>query len=640
MGERGVSYFREEVCSMVADRAQSYWQWRSADRLNRRRVLAGATTVVAGGVALGLVGCGSSNNNSGKATTNNAATQAAVVPSKAPNMAANPATTAPTTAATAAGSPSAGTPAAATAAKTPVQAGTFKPGGTIQAVIVGTANLDPVANNTFRTQYLAGFHYGRLFRFNSGPDSKISLSREPVPDLVSGYEISPDGLTYTMKLRQGVLFHPPLSRALTAADVKASFDYFTTSSKNVNNGVYKPIVDSLTIPDDSTLVWKLKLPYAPFLNKLGNPQYLWIMSKDAATDGKIDPAQQPIGTGPWIFVSSTPTAFTWKKNPDFFIKGIPYADGAVMNIIPDTATVEAQFTAGKIDLTGITPADVDAMKKAVPKATVTEYTPNGMSFFFFSNVSDPNSPFKDPRMRQAASVAADRQALIDAIYGNGKGVWDNIVNPGLGKWSLDPQGKDIGDSGKWFKHDAQMAKQLITAAGHANTELKFIYPNNAYGDTYNATADAVRGMLSDAGFKITVVTVDYLKDWIDPVNGYVTPGKGLPPNSIGFALQTPFTDPDDFLTGMLTKEGNRNQDIMDAPDLAALVKKQQVEPDENKRVQIVYDVQRAHADKMYYPPLIYTKTYAFVQPWAQNYFVADDYNFGTEQFAYLSVNNR
>ena len=75
-----------------------------------------------------------------------------------------------------------------------------------------------------------------------------------MPDLVSGYEVTPDGLTYTMKLRQGVNFHPPLSRALTSADVAASYQYFTTNTKNVNNGVYGPIVDSLTTPDDSTLV--------------------------------------------------------------------------------------------------------------------------------------------------------------------------------------------------------------------------------------------------------------------------------------------------------------------------------------------------------------------------------------------------
>jgi len=51
-------------------------------------------------------------------------------------------------------------------------------------------------------------------------------------------------------------------------------------------------------------------------------------------------------------------------------------------------------------------------------------------------------------------------------------------------------------------------------------------------------------------------------------------------------------------------------------------------------------VQRAHAEKMYYPPLVYQNTYVFTQPWVQNYFVADDFNVGTESLAYMSVNNR
>ncbi len=602
----------------------NYWLRLAANRLSRRRLMRG-------GAALGLAGCSSSNNNKSAATTAPAAATSAGTAAASATRAAAASGTAAAGSATAAAS---GTPGAAVL---PTAQANLKTGGTIQGVIVGTANLDPVANTTYRSQWLAGFHYGRLFRFAASADPQTTLNRTPVPDLVAGYEVTPDGLTYTMKLRQGVNFHPPLSRPLTSADVNASYQYFTGSAKNVNNGVYKPIVDSLTTPDDSTLVWKLKLPYAPFLNKLANPQYLWIMSKDAATDGKIDPAQQAVGTGPWIFVNSTPTAFTWKKNPDYFLKGLPYADGAVLDIIPDTSTQEAQFQAGRLDVLGVPPADVDAIKKAVPKAQVQEYDPDGMSLFFFSNVSDASSPFKDPRMRQAASLAVDRQALIDAIY-SGRGVWDNLINPGLGKWYLDPQGKEIGESAKWFKHDPQQAKQLIAAAGQADTELKYIYPNNAYGDLYNATADAIRGMLSDAGFKLSVVTVDYLKDWIDATHGYAF--HGLPPNSIGYALQTPFTDPDDFLTGMLTKDGNRNAEFVDDADLTALVLKQQVELDEGKRLQEVYDVQRAHADKMYYPPIIYTKAYTFEQPWVQNFFVVDNYNFGTEQVANMSVNNR
>src|SRR5581483_5124876 len=137
-----------------------------------------------------------------------------------------------------------------------------------------------------------------------------------------------------------------------------------------------------------------------------------------------------------------------------------------------------------------------------------------------------------------------------------------------------------------WKYNVQQAKQLLSAAGYNGAEIKYIYPNNAYGDQYNQQADQIRGMLSDAGFKLSVVTVDYLKDYIN--NGQGIFNKGAPANSMVFALQSAFSDPDDYLSGMLTKAGNRDHDQLDDPDLLASVKKQQIELDENKRLQLVY----------------------------------------------------
>ncbi|HLZ70680.1 MAG TPA: ABC transporter substrate-binding protein, partial [Dehalococcoidia bacterium] len=411
----------------------NYWQRLAAGQVTRRRLLRGGAVTSLGLAAAGIVGCGSSNNKSSNGANSGAAPSA---------TSAGAAAATATRAAAPAGSPTAaatsGSPAATNAVSVPTAQAGVKSGGTVQGEIVGTANLDPVENTTYRSQWLSGFHYARLFRFAAAADPKVTSARTPVGDLVEKYEITSDGMQYTMHLRQGVMYHPPLSRALTAADVLASWDYFNNDPKNTNNTVYKPIVDSLTAPDDNTLVFKLKGPYAPFLNKLANTQYLWIMSKDAV-DKKIDASQQAIGVGPWIFQGATPTAFTWKKNPNYWNKGLPYADQAVLNIIPDTSTQEAQFGAGKLDFYGAAAADVDDLKKANPKAVVAEYVPDGMAFLFFYNVMAADSPFKDQRVRQAASLAIDRQGIIDAIY-NGRGVFVNVVPPGLGKWSLDPLG--------------------------------------------------------------------------------------------------------------------------------------------------------------------------------------------------------
>ncbi|HZU75531.1 MAG TPA: ABC transporter substrate-binding protein, partial [Dehalococcoidia bacterium] len=502
----------------MGDSQANYWTRFGASRVQRRRVLQGGAAL-SGLTALALAGCSSSNNNNNKPANSNAPA-ANNAPSNAPSAAS---TSRP--AATPVG-PSNATPAAGAAQALATANPSLKTGGTINgAFVVANVPLNPYQNTTYSSQEIAGFAYSRLFAFLADSNPTTTLSRIPVPELVQSYQI-PDPTTYVMKLRTDAMFHPPLNRPLTSADVLASYQAFTTEPKNTNNQVFAPIIDSLTAPDANTIQFKLKQPYAPFLNKLANPQYLWIMSQDAAT-GKIDPSQQLVGTGPWIWNGATPTAYNYKKNPNFFRKGLPYADAVILNVIPTTATQESQFQSGALDTLGVPVTDVDSMKKAVPKANVVNYVGNLLAFLFFSDVTT-DSIFKDARARQAASMALDRQGLMSLVY-NGQGAWDNIINPGLGKWWLDPQSAQQGDSAKYFKHDPQSAKQLLQAAGYTGQPVKFIYPNDAYGDVYNSASDAVRGMLADGGFNIQVQTVTYLKDYITPDGIF---NKGAPPNSI------------------------------------------------------------------------------------------------------------
>lgn len=604
----------------------SYWGRTVRRSISRRAVLRGGV-LAAGGIGLAAAGCGGSNKNNGN--NGPAVTSIATSAGGAAGSTSTPAAAAITT--SAGGTPEAQATAASTALP---QAGNFKIGGTLQLSFIVPANLDPYENGTYSTQEVAGFTYSRLFRFNSGPDAATAESAQPLPELVEGYEITPDKLTYTMKLRQDVMWHPPLNRALTTDDVMASWQRFTSDAKNVNKDIYTSIVDSLTAPDSQTLVFKLKAPYVPFLNKLANPQLFWVMSADAA-GGKIDPSQQMVGTGPWIFDNKSPTAFTYKKNPNYFIKDIPYADGVVLNIIPDTSTQEAQFQANKLDLLGIPTNDLASMQKAVPKATVASYLALSYLELFFTPMSAPNNPFSDLRMRQAVSKAIDRKSLLDLAY-KGEGAWSNSVPPGLGKWWLDPQGKQIGDVGQWFQFDPKAAQQLLRATGHNDTQFKFIYPNNAYGDTFNSASDALRGMLADAGFKIQAITVDYLKDWINNGQGYFW--KGLPANSIGHVPQSPFTDPDDYLTGLFTPGGLRNDEDINDPDLVPIITQQKQEFDEAKRLQLVYQAQQQADAKMYYVPLVGGRTFVLNQPWTLNYYPVNTYAIGTESIAYLSLN--
>src|SRR5690348_4046376 len=187
---------------------QNYWQRLATGQVTRRRLLRGGAVTSLGLAAAGIVGCGSSNNNKSSSSSGAASATSAA-----------PATTAAPTRAAATGSPGVaapgGSPAAASAVSVPTAVSGTKTGGTVQGVTVGTANLDPVENTTYRSQWLSGFHYARLFRFAAAADPKITSARTPVGDLVEKYEFNGDGTQYTMHLRQGVMFHPPLNRALT-----------------------------------------------------------------------------------------------------------------------------------------------------------------------------------------------------------------------------------------------------------------------------------------------------------------------------------------------------------------------------------------------------------------------------------------
>ena len=174
--------------------------------------------------------------------------------------------------------------------------GTPKVGGTFTWSDPGDTPLDPTNNPSYRAQVLSGYTYGRLLKFKTGPTPDVSFNYEVVPDLAASHELLDGGLQVTFKLQPTAKFlnKPPVNgHAVTAADVKASFERFQTAPKNTNKNAFgsptNRIVESLATPDDTTVVVKLARPYAPILNLFANPQYLWIMPRE--TDNGFDPAK-------------------------------------------------------------------------------------------------------------------------------------------------------------------------------------------------------------------------------------------------------------------------------------------------------------------------------------------------------------
>ena len=184
-------------------------------------------------------------------------------------------------------------------------------------------SYDGHREGTFGTVHPLAPHYNTLLRM----DPTDRTGTRPVPDLAESWTISPDGMTYTLKLRQGVKFHD--GSGVTSRDVKASYDKIIFPPAGIisaRKGTYQA-VEAVEAPDPPTVRFRLKWPEASFLVNLASP-YSWIYKADILAKDMRWYETNVMGTGPFKFVEHVKGShWVGKKNPDYWDKGKPYLDG-------------------------------------------------------------------------------------------------------------------------------------------------------------------------------------------------------------------------------------------------------------------------------------------------------------------------
>ncbi len=476
-------------------------------------------------------------------------------------------------------------------------------GGTYRTYATGDPpTIDPHGNLSFITKTMAAYPYSRLYKYKAGPGT-LRANVRPTPDVAEKIENTPDGLKWTVSLRKDVKFHdiaPVSGRSLGSDDVKYSWERVlgSTGSAQVQ------FVDKVEYPDASTVVFTLKAPNATFLDVLADSNLLWIVPKEAA--GGFDPSKTMIGSGPFIFDSYTPSvSYKMKRNPAWHgagPEGAPFFDNIETSIIPEYANYLAQFRGGNLDVLNANSADLEELVKQ-NKFTVTSYQNSGANWLWFDG-QDPNANYiKDERIRQAFSMAVDRDALTDLGYNTKKleaaGIktskaWNNLIPAGWGRFWLDPQGKDAGDGAKFFKYDPAEAKKLLEAAGFTDN-ITYQYTANRYGKDFNDSAEATLGYLNAIGVKTTTDVQDYASKYITQT--FVGNFKG-----VAFGLESGFGEAGAYPLRLFTNNANNHGRVND-PVLTKFATDQQVELNDEKRVKLFHDAQRYHATKMWYIPL-------------------------------------
>ncbi len=541
--------------------------------------------------------------------TSAAASTSAPVPTSAPAVTSAPAPAAQSTSA-------AIQPTVAAGPTTPPQnGGTFK----FNLWTDDPPSLDPYVNVSFRVQEFAAFHYSRLLMSRKGPGVP-GQAYIMDGDLAETWKPSDDGKTWTFNLRQNAMWHnldPLNGRPVTAQDVVWSFNHFMDVSPNKTT--FGQVAD-VSAPDDHTVQFTLKDVYAPFEAQIGAPVF-WILPKEVI-DQDGDVSRRVVGSGPFIFDKfDSGVSITGHKNPAYYRPGEPHVDSYVNLIIPDVATQMAGLRAHELDFVQVPDTEIAGLKQSNPELQYYDLPFNLIPIVYWRL---DKAPFNDPRVRQAVSMSLNRDNQIGVLY-NGRGGWDNFMPWALSEWWLDPQSADEGAGTQYFKYDPAGARQLLAAAGYPNGLQVTMLSTPGYGDVFVQEVELVQQDLKSGGIDATIQMQDYAQ--------YIATtfaGKFDGTNTLVFGLETPFTEPHDYLFNMYHPQGTRNHAGVDDDKLTAMIEQQMRTLDHDQRKQQIFDIQRYLADQMYYVPGIVNYRTAGYTPQMHDMYPRSDYGFGAE----------
>lgn len=234
-----------------------------------------------------------------------------------------------------------------------------------------------------------------------------------VPTVENG-GISADGLTWKVKLRDGVKWHD--GTPFTAEDVKFSLEMLVNPDFRSWRRSGHELVRDLTVVSPTELTWKMASPYAPYASILASTFIVPKHAFDGQADLNATPFNNaPIGTGPFKWVNRVAGDYIeMAANTDYFGDG-PYLEKLIVKYIPDLTVLYTQFKTGDIDVIGLQwiTADHYDEAKALADRVVIE-APNPTVESIGLNLGKPQ--FQDKAVRQALYAALDKATLIDALY--------------------------------------------------------------------------------------------------------------------------------------------------------------------------------------------------------------------------------
>src|SRR6266849_5798705 len=418
-----------------------------------------------------------------------------------------------------------------------------------------------------------------------------------VPDLATSWSWNEEGTELTLPLRQGVTWHD--GKPFTARDVKCTWDMLSgkTSDQlrlNPRKSWYRNL-EQVSTNGDLEVTFHLNRPQPAFLALLASG---W----SAVYPCHIPPREmrlKPIGTGPFKFVEFKPNELIRvTRNPDYWKPSRPYLDGIDYTIIPNVATRLLAFITGNFDMIpGVSIPLMKDVKGQAPDA-ICEVAPANIARTLGINRDKP--PFDNPDLRRAMTLTLDRQAYID-ILTEGKGDVGAVMQPPPeGAWGMPLEMlRTLPGYDPDVRKNRAEARQIMEKLGYGPDKRLAVTVSTRNIATYRDASVILIDQLKE-------IYIDGVLEPIDTVNWYprvmrkdFTVTVNVSENSLD--------DPDPLFYQNYVCGAERNYTGYCNPELDQAIDRQSMEPDRDKRRQLVWEIERKLAEDDARPIIFYLR---------------------------------
>jgi peptide/nickel transport system substrate-binding protein len=413
------------------------------------------------------------------------------------------------------------------------------------------------------------------------------------PGLATEWSTSEDGLTYTLKLREGVKFHDGTD--FNSEAVKVNFERWKSGNEEkfyYYNSQFGDVIEQINTPDEYTVEFKLKRPLAPFFKNLAMSPFA-IASPKALKEQGDKFGDHPVGTGAFKFGEwKRNDRITVTKNEDYWNEGRPKLNEVIFTVIPENSSRLNALKTGEADLIdGVNFSEVESI----------ENDPNLKTFFrpslnvAYVGLTTTRGPLKDKKVRQALNYAVDKEALLKTFYAGEGQVAANPMPP-----VVEGYNKDLDP----YPYDPKKAKEILKEAGYEDgfeMELWAMPVPRPYMPDGQKIAEAVQSNFADIGVKANIKTYEWAT--------YLEKARLGEADSFLLGWTGDNGDADNFLYVLLDEDaiGSNNYTYYKNPEVHKLLLEAQSTIDKEKRNELYNKAQEIIKDDAPWIPLVHSK---------------------------------